>query len=64
MVASGMHRNQIEEFLNHNNEMVETITLDDLEQIAPKHGFSSPRVLPMPGGRVDSPFGVLVMTKH
>jgi SAM-dependent methyltransferase len=60
MATSGMQRNQIEEFLDHNNEMIETISLDDLQQIAPRHGFSAPRVLRMPG---DSPFGVLVMMK-
>lgn len=61
MAVSGMQRNQIEEFLDHNNEMIETISLDDLQQIAPKHGFSAPQVLRMPG---DSPFGVLVMMKN
>ena len=63
MATAGMQSHQIEEFLGHNSEMINTVTLEDLEQIGPKHGFSNPYVVSLPGARADSPFGVLIMKK-
>lgn len=64
MGSAGMTSHQIDEFLQHNNEMIETVTADDLRQVASTHGFSDPQILPLPGARSDSPFGVLVMKKN
>ena len=63
MTTSGMQNHHIDEFLGHNSEMVETVTSDDLTDIAPKHGFSAPQIERLPGAHRDSPFGVLILRK-
>lgn len=63
MTSAGMQGHWIEEFLSYNNEMIETVTAEDLQEIGPKHGFSKTQILMLPGGQRDYPFGVLIMRK-